>query len=227
MRFRQLTLHTDNVDAQYDFYRSNLQLPVTQPQPDVTVVQVGATQLIFKQGILCRYHFAINIPENQFAEGKAWLLNRVSLIPFGDRDEIPFPAWEAHAMYFFDAAGNVVEFIARHRLLNANYTPFKSEHLLSVSEIGLAARDVLALATALKRDVGLPIFDGEGSDSFTAIGDDEGLFIVVPVGRMWFPETGVAAELYPADVVLDTEGALNFTPPGLPYRIVGAIAQSR
>ena len=38
------------------------------------------------------YHFAFNIPENQFAEAKAWLMARVSLMTHGARDEIHWSA---------------------------------------------------------------------------------------------------------------------------------------
>jgi hypothetical protein len=32
---------------------------------------------------------------------------------------------------------------------------------------------------------------------FTAVGDENGLFIVVEGGRIWFPETGIAPENIP------------------------------
>ena len=35
---------------------------------------------------------------------------------------------------------------------------------------------------------------------FTPVGDEQGLFVVVKRGRMWFPDTGKAAELLPITV---------------------------
>ena len=39
--------------------------------------------------------------------------------------------------------------------------------------------------------LGVTVYDGEGGDMFTAVGDELGLFIVVKQGRIWYPETGI------------------------------------
>ncbi len=60
--------------------------------------------------------FAFNIPENQFREAKAWLASRVEIARPNGSDEIFYDDWNAHAVYFPDPGGNLVEFIARHNL---------------------------------------------------------------------------------------------------------------
>ena len=53
---------------------------------------------------------------------------------------------------------------------------------MEVSEIGLPVADVGAAVDFLEAELGLPHFSGD-RESFSAVGDDRGLFIVVPVGR--------------------------------------------
>ena len=44
--------------------------------------------------------------------------------------------------------------------------------------------DVGAAADFLEAELGLPHFSGD-RENFSAVGDDRGLFILVPVGRAW------------------------------------------
>lgn len=53
---------------------------------------------------------------------------------------------------------------------------------------------------------GYLIYDGAGSDTFTALGDEHGLFIIVKRGRIWFPDTGIPAELVPLKVAVSVDG---------------------
>ena len=44
--------------------------------------------------------------------------------------------------------------------------------------------DVGAAAAFLEAELGLPHFSGD-RENFSAVGNDRGLFILVPVGRVW------------------------------------------
>ena len=112
------------------------------------------------------------------------------------RDDVPFEAWRARAAYFYDPAGNLVELIARERAPG-------DALLLEVSEVGLPVEDVGAAVEFLRDELGLPHFSGNKQD-FSAVGDDHGLFILVPVGRPWLFTDRVAAE---APVRVTIEGA--------------------
>jgi catechol-2,3-dioxygenase len=90
---------------------------------------------------------------------------------------VPFPDWQARSAYYYDPGGNIVELIARERAPG-------DELLLEVSEVGLPVSDVGAAVEFLESELGLPEFDGD-RERFSAVGDDHGLFIVVPVGRPW------------------------------------------
>ena len=118
-------------------------------------------------------HFAVNVPPGRFDEAVAWARERATLI----QDDVPFALWRARAAYYFDPAGNLVELIARERAPG-------DELLIEVSEVGLPVADVGAAVEFLEDELGLPHFSGD-REGFSAVGDDRGLFILVPVGRPW------------------------------------------
>ena len=133
----------------------------------------GASRVRFEPGPEVCSHFAVNVPPNRFEEAVAWARRQAELV----QDDVPFEMWRARAAYYFDPAGNLVELIARERAPG-------DELLLEVSEVGLPVTDVGAAADFLEAELGLPDFSGD-RESFSAVGDDRGLFILVPVGRPW------------------------------------------
>ena len=120
MQIQELRLLTHNPARQRDFYSRVLELPLDFSSYDQFAVAIGASRLVFTstpQDQPLAYHFAFNIPEHQFAEAKQWLMARTVLLAEpGGANEIYFPDWQAHSIYFPDPDGNIVEFIARHRL---------------------------------------------------------------------------------------------------------------
>lgn len=187
--------------------------------PDSFTVQAGATRLTFRADAAraATYHFAFNIPENKLPAAKSWLAGRADLLTQDGADEFASQTWNAQQVYFFDPAGNILEFIARHNLPNAAAGPFGPRDILGISEIGLPADDVQATVALLTHDLGLSPFKDQ-SDTFAPIGDDHGLFIVVRRGRHWFPTT-TAADLHPLAVAVAGPQARRIDPPGTPYSI--------
>ena len=112
MQILSLQLATQNLSAQRAFYAKRLGLPVTTLDGGVEV-QVGATRLIFTQAeadFEGSYHFAFNIPENQFPQAKVWLSKRIPLLKDEKgNDEFHSQTWNATSLYFKDAAGNILE----------------------------------------------------------------------------------------------------------------------
>lgn len=221
MKIASIELHTADVAKQRAFYELALGLPVDQ-QDESLSVQAGWTRLAFvpaAAGSTPLYHFAFNIPENQFQLAREWTEARVEIL--ADRaGETQFPSatWNSDSFYFKDAAGNILEFIARHGLQNPVPGAFGPGSILCVSEIGLGVDDVPALVDRLQERLGLAPFKGERSETFNAMGDDEGLLIVVQRGRVWRPDTDVLSDLWPMRVEVEINGNTHRI-RGVPYEI--------
>lgn len=213
MNIRDLYLKSHDIASQAAFYRRLLGEGAVTLEPTTLTVNVGRSRLIFEaasEPVVGVYHVAFNIPENHFADACTWLTERVSPI-VSNRGETTFysTSWDAHMVYFYDADGNIAELIARHTLENARSEPFGAQSLLNVSEIGVAAADVLQCVTHLKQQIGVREY-GVSSGAFAPVGDETGLFIVVKKGRMWAPDTGLTAEHVPIQVVLEDGLSLSF-----------------
>ena len=147
-----LELPASDLLAQRDFYANILELPVTF-SPAGLEVKAGKTDLIFTQATPDfggAYHLAFNIPGSQFQAAKKWLSGRVPLLQ--DEEEKMSSSLKAgiqNSVYFKDVAGNVLEFIAHHNLNDVVEGDFDGRQILQVSEIGLPAENVVALADEL------------------------------------------------------------------------------
>ncbi len=213
-----------------DFYHGQLGLPVLE-EADGKLTLGGATRLTFdrsqpEQGRPF-YHFAFNIPENKILLAREWQLKRTRIIqpPKHLRDSsfpgdiVAFRNWNAHSIFFWDPAGNVVEYIARHDLANAAPGPFTGDDLLYVSEIGLVSDDVDSVAAELKATFELEQYRG-GSAAFRAIGDEHGLFLAMKRGRpLGFGEAR-SADVFPVEARLRAATPAGYRPRDLPYKIL-------
>jgi hypothetical protein len=82
-------------------------------------VEVGLSLLLLHPGPVGpgAYHCAITVPEDRFAEPKAWLRERVSLLERDGLDEFALGApWNSQSLYFAGPDGILLELIARHDL---------------------------------------------------------------------------------------------------------------
>ncbi|RMF82072.1 MAG: glyoxalase/bleomycin resistance/dioxygenase family protein [Chloroflexi bacterium] len=222
MYITELKLKTQFLAALRDFYAGTLAFPFDgQTRPFDTIgFKIGHTHLIFEQATDDSepiYHFAFNIPENQLVEAKMWLSERTKLLTYNGKEIVEWPAWDAHAIYFTDPAGNVAEFIARHGMSNASIDRFDAKSLLGVSEIGIAVENVTEAVQNLHQNLGIDVFDAGDGENFTALGNDNGLFIVVKRGRNWFPTDDKPADLYPVSVSMTGAKSGEYQLPGLPY----------
>ena len=222
MNITRLELLSGDLQAQQDFYANVLDLPVILTSSALEV-KVGVTDLVFKQAwsdFEGAYHFAFNIPENQFHAAKEWISSRVPLLRDGTgQDEFPSKSWNSDSVYFLDAAGNVLEFITRHNLKNTVDGDFSSDQILNVSEIGLPQEDVIGFATKLCTQLGLSVFMQEPDESFTPVGDNHGLLILPARDRIWKPDSGVPAKLLPVHVWGEANSG-EWEVRGVPYEIL-------
>ncbi|HMS63641.1 MAG TPA: ring-cleaving dioxygenase [Ignavibacteria bacterium] len=174
--------------------------------PSSFTVKAGMSEIIFESSdssINPFYHFAFNIPENQLKKAKEWISKKAELITLDGEDEFDFKSWNAHSVYFYDPAGNILELIARHDLENRSEKDFGGKSLLSVSEIGIPVFNVMDFHNELNNSNPLPLFSGD-NENFTAMGDDNGLLIIVKKGRKWYPDCP-DAEIFPLKIKLHSD----------------------
>lgn len=213
MQFEHVTLWTGKLEETKDFYTQRLDLTLLEDRVDCFTVQIGSTHLTFnstdeaKEDYSPFYHYAINIPENKFQEVKSWALSRLTLITEDGDDEIFFESWNANSIYFEDPSGNIVEFIARHHLNNGITHSFSAADLICISEIGIVTDEVIPYVRSMN-ERGISCWRDE-SETFTALGDENGLFIVVKTNREWYFSNQKKAHIYPVEVSIQGIGHLH------------------
>ena len=221
MLIKRLELPALDLVAQRDYYAYVLELPA-HLEDDYLLIKAGKTDIIFTQAPSAwtgQYHFCFNIPENQFLQAKVWLSKRIPLLKDEKgNDEFKSQSWNAASLYFKDTAGNILEFIARHDQKNATEIPFNSEQILQVSEIGLPSKDVISFAKELCEKLGVSVYKQEPTETFTPIGDEDGLFILPIENRIWYPNTGVPAQMLSVQVDVEVDGK-EFKLSGVPYEV--------
>lgn len=221
MKITRLRLRTPNLPAQKEFYSTLLELPARQAG-DILHIQAGQSGLIFTpapQDWAGAYHFCFNIPKDSFSAAKEWISARLPLLKDDNgNDEFHSNTWNADSLYFKDPAGNILEFIARHDIATTLNSPFSGRAILSVSEIGLPSKNVIAFAEELCRKLSLSAYKQGFNETFTPLGDEHGLLILPVENRIWYPNTGVPAKLLEVQVDLEANGNA-FQIRGVPYEI--------
>lgn len=214
MVFKVIKLKTKQLSTLYHFYKGILELSVSEMHESDFIVHTTGTQLIFEETRDLSqdpfYHFAFNIPSNRIFEGYEWLRQRTDLLWIDDYKSYiaDFTNWNAKSVYFLDPAGNIVEFIARTDLHDIVDEPFSSNHVRSISEIGLVfpKDSFIESIEKLMTDHHLAYFAKQPPlESFCAIGNDDGLFIVVPEQRSWYPCKDKPAGIFPMEIGFSDE----------------------
>jgi catechol-2,3-dioxygenase len=226
MEILELRLTTSALAAQRTFYEELLGLHVLAETANSFTLHVGSTRLIFQATTQGKptYHVAFNIPPEKMAQAKEWLATRATLLMRDGQDEFNFTSWNAKSVYFFDPAGNVLEFIARQGVSGKAEGPFGPADFLCVSEIGLPVDDVPARAAELITMLGIEPYKDQ-YDVFAPLGDEHGLFIVVNIGRAWFPTTTTLSVAAPLRVTLSGRQPERHRLTLLPYDIDVAAAE--
>lgn len=202
----QMKLHTAKLDELRRFYHRLFGLSIVQESAAGFTLGAGASTLEWQTaapGAEPFYHFAFNIPENRFAQAKAWLARRTPLLRdfLTSKDEVYFRAWDSHAVYFRDPAGNIGELIARHPLKNPSEQAFSVEQFLCISEIGLVTPNPQALSKELADRLQ---WTATGNELYF-IGDGNGYLIAAPTGRAWLPDRVQQAIAAPVEVTVQAK----------------------
>jgi hypothetical protein len=141
------------------------------------------------------YHFALLVPGDRFDAAHAWADERFELIG----GVFEFENWDARAVYFLDPAGNIVELIAHHGLVeNGREGAFGAEEIVGFSELGLVGDRAERLA-----ELDLPLWSGTIDDPelLAFVGEKGRTLILAEEGRGWLP-TGRPAKIHPVEFEL-------------------------
>jgi catechol-2,3-dioxygenase len=206
MRLLEIHLAAVDLTAAYSFYAGDLGLPVIRQTPAALTLQAGASRLIFRKadanGAAPSYHFAFNIHPARFERARAMMAAITPLVHDHDgRDVFDFRSWDATACYFIDPLGNVGELIARRDLRSER--ALTEPGILSIGEIGLVTGDVPAMTRRLSRELNIDVYRDSAGAEFAALGDENGLLIITPPGRVWYPDTGKRAVTASLDILLE------------------------
>jgi catechol-2,3-dioxygenase len=205
MNIVELTLKTHCPHEMYEFYVDTLGFTLLDESDDHFTLDAGDSRLTFQvdESQPFVYHFAFNIPHNQLADAQLWLMQRADLLPDAAGHTIiqHSPEWDSKALYLYDPAGNIIEFVARYRIPTCSDIPFSGQSVLSISEVGLVVDDVPKAAASFSQQLGIQTF-GTSAPNFHALGDDNGLLILSQKGRIWYPTSDVQAQYAPVQMTL-------------------------
>lgn len=225
MDIRQAQLATRSLDDTAGFWE-RLGCPVDRADGVVEVV-VGSTRVLFRElpGMTGALHLAITIPAGTFDVAAEWIAGIATVLVDADgRDEFEGPPnWNSRSVYFEGPDQQLLELIERRDLAAGAGAARASAGgstrplpLVSVSEVGIAVPDVLGAVETLRR-AGLKPYANPPGEGFAAVGDVDGLVILVSPERRWFPTADRLPSTAPVvlDVGLDTPVELT---PGLLLR---------
>ncbi len=181
------------------FYSQKMGLPIgNESNTEITFI-AGQSSITFikidpKDGNPW-YHFAFNIPENKLIKAREWQLRYSQIIPSPKSGRDPkypddvrhFRHWNAHSIFFWDPAGNLLEYIARHDLNNKRDGAFTTQDILNVSEIAFVVDDQEKEAQSIHTHIGLDVYP-KNTDFWWAMGDEQGLLLCIPK-RIWGENT--------------------------------------
>jgi len=207
MKIDEVILYTTSIKEQKHFYGSILELDLLIDLPNKVSYKTGNSTLTFQYRRHVKpSHLAFNIPHNKIQEALLWLQSRVEVIDFEGEFVSDFSNWNAEAIYFYDVDKNIMEFIGRKNLNVESTARFSSKAIISISEMAIATDNIQSVYNTINTFKEIEIFDGN-FDRFCALGNDEGLFILINKNKKkWYPSMDKA---FTSDFVI--RGDYNFS----------------
>ncbi|WP_367619082.1 serine hydrolase [Planococcus shixiaomingii] len=211
--FKKVTLYTNRLDELKGFYEYQLGFRIVEEDDASFTMAIGDSQLVFKTSERnAFYHFAFNIPGNQFTLAKSWANSRVTLNRQEGMDEIYYANFNADAFYFQDPAGNVIEFIARRNVDRMG--DFTVDSLLNISEISITSSRVEEIGGRLE-EMDIPVRGNKGVDPNTLnfLGSGDTFLLLVPPKRVWY-FSKQKSEIHPLSIELTDGRQIDITEEG-------------
>ncbi len=219
-----------DLKAMEDFYRQNLGFATESVTKSELGLIAGGSRLKFTkvevEGEGPLTHFAFNIPQNLIRSALEYTQKRLEVIvPSPSPCAVDYPKeiyhlhhWNAHSVFFWDPAFNLLEFISRHDMDNDASGEFGPKHIHCISEIAFGAKDGAAHAY-LQKELSLPTYPHAAPPG--TLGDPNGLLLFFNVGRVWGGTSGPRKTLQTHKTEVEIAGATANTVqvPGYPFQV--------
>lgn len=209
MDIKHVQLQTNKLQEMKVFYGELLGFTILNASSNCFQIQVGISIIEFtNQGVEGKpfYHFAFDIPANQFAQAKKWLKSKTVLLKENGDDEVYFSFSMAKSCYFEDPSGNIVEFIARLNDTPNSEIPFSITSIQKISEMSLVVPDTLSTAKQLAQ---IQIMEREHTPiskhslNFMSDLNTKVYLLLVAPGRTWY-FSDKPSEIFPLTITLDS-----------------------
>lgn len=212
--FKKVTLYTNQLSEMKGFYEYQLGFRIVEEDDSSFTLAIGDSQLVFKASERAAvYHFAFNIPGNQYTLAKGWASSRVSLNRQDGMDEIYYANFNADAFYFQDPAGNIVEFIARRHIDRMGN--FTVDSLLNISEVSITTPHVKEVGDRIEA-MDIPVRGNKGIEptALNFLGQDDAFILLVAPKRTWY-FSKQKSEVHPLSIELTDGRQIDISEEGL------------
>jgi hypothetical protein len=208
MRFKRLKLYTNKLESELVFYSETLGFKIIKQDRISFSVKIGWSELLFeKSDKEHRYHYCFLIPANKLHQALKWMERRVEIVDIGNgRKTQNFETWNADSFYFYDASGNIAEFIVRYDLANENNADFDISTVLGINEIGMPTKNVKRINHQLEKELETNFWKGD-LKRFGTNGNQEGIILLpnYELKEIWFP-TSLRIKPEPFEAILENNG---------------------
>lgn len=199
MKILEIEIQTEDLNETESFYTDSLGFKVVSKGINFISFLAAQSTLTFIKlnNSNPKYHFAFNIPNNKLDEAIEWAASNFELLKIDNQEVVAnFESWNAKSIYFYDNNKNILEFIVRYDIDNAEEKPFDSSSIKCISEIGMVDASPTNFANQFIKENNLNFFEkGSRNEKFVALGNDNGLLIIVQTDWKWYP-TDLRAEKY-------------------------------
>ncbi len=209
MKIKEVILYTSDIQKQRQFYKTVLGFEQLFDAHEKISFKAGESIITFQyKKDFKPSHLAFNIPSNAINDALIWLQKRTEVLDCEGDKIADFSNWKAKAIYFYDADKNIMEFISRERIDIESDEAFTPRLIISISEMALATTNIESIYNSIDEIKSIQIFDGD-FNRFCALGNDEGLFILIDKNiKKWYPTMETA---YTSDFIIKGDYNFEFT----------------
>ena len=191
MEIRELSLFSNNIDKQEEFYKNVLGFHCLRKSDNLLEIRTKENKLIFeKTNKKLFYHFAFLIPTRSLESAISFMEEKhITLLQCEGKSIIRWSdTFSGSSFYFYDKDENIVEFVERPILNYQSSSDFSIDSIIKLNEIGLSVLNPKKMAEELMTKYGItPSNKNRINNQFCWTGDYNGVIIVVKKGRNWFP----------------------------------------